>query len=100
MTAVNLETAKLFMKIDGSAEDQLILMFIDAAEASIENYIGKPLADLQPIRGDLQRAILLLVSFYFEHRNIASFGLSVEMTPGMVTSILDSYREKWFTDGE
>ena len=100
MSAVSLETAKLFMKIDGDAEDQLILMFIDAAEASVENYIGTPLADLEPIRGDLQRAILLLVSFYFEHRNIASFGMTVQMTPSIVTSILDSYRERWFGDGE
>lgn len=100
MSAVTLETAKQFMRIEDSAEDALILMFIDAAEAWIENYIGKPLADLQPVRGDLQRAILMLVTFYFEHRSIASFGTSIQMQPGMVISILDSYREKWFTDGE
>lgn len=100
MTAVSLETAKLFLKVDNDTEDQLISMFIDAAEARIENYIGKPLAELQPIRGDLQRAILMLVAFYFEHRSIASFGVSVQMLPGTVTATLDDYREKWFTDGE
>ena len=100
MSAVSLETAKQFMRIDEDAEDALILMFIDAAEVWVENYIGKTLDDLQPIRGDLERAICLLVSFYFEHRSPASFGIAVKMTPGMVTSILENYREVHFTDVE
>ena len=100
MTAVSLDLAKLHMKVDGTAEDELISLYLDAAETWCGNYIGKPIADLDPVPADVKRAILCLVSFYYEVRNIATFGLSVQMAPQGVTSILDAYREKWFTNGE
>ena len=100
MSAVTLELAKAHMKIDGNAEDELVSLYIDAAETWCGNYIGKPIADLDPVPADVKRAVLCLVSFYYEVRNLATFGLSVQLAPHGVTSILDSYRERWFTDGE
>lgn len=100
MTAVSLELAKAHMQVDGTAEDELIALYIDAAEQWASNYIGKPIADLDPVPADVKLAILRLVSFYFECRNIATFGVSTQLAPQNVASILDSYREKWFTDGE
>jgi uncharacterized phage protein (predicted DNA packaging) len=100
MTAVSLDLAKAHMKVDGTAEDELISLYLDAAETWCGNYIGKAVADLDPVPADVKLAILKLVAFYFEVRSLATFGLSVEMAPQGVTSILDSYREKWFTDGE
>lgn len=88
------------MKIDGNAEDELISLYIDAAETWCGNYIGKPLADLTPVPADVKRAVLCLVSFYYEARNLATFGLSIQLAPHGVASTLDSYRENWFTDGE
>ncbi|MFF0949383.1 head-tail connector protein [Rhizobium leguminosarum] len=100
MTAVSLDLAKAHMKVDGTAEDELISLYLEAAETWCGNYIGKPVADLDPIPADVKIAILKLVSFYYEVRSLATYGLSVDMAPQGVTSILDSYREKWFTDGE
>jgi uncharacterized phage protein (predicted DNA packaging) len=100
MTAVSLDLTKQHMKVDGTAEDELISLYLDAAQTWCGNYIGKPLVDLDPVPADVKRAVLCLVSYYYEVRNIATFGLSVQMAPQGVTSILDSYREKWFTDGE
>ena len=100
MSAVSLDLAKAHMKVDGTAEDELISLYIDAAETWAGNYIGKPLADLDPVPGDVKLAVLKLVAFYFEVRSLATYGLSVDMAPQGVTAILDSYREKWFTDGE
>ncbi len=100
MSAVTIDLAKAHMKVDGTAEDDLISLYLEAAETWCGNYIGKPIADLDPIPADVKIAILRLVSFYFECRNIASFGLSMQLAPHTLTSILDSYREKWFTDGE
>lgn len=100
MPAVTLELAKAHMKVDGTAEDELITLYIEAAEQWAGNYIGKPIADLNPVPADVKLAILRLVSFYFECGSIASFGLSVQLSPQSVTSVLDSYREKWFHDGE
>lgn len=100
MSAVTIDLAKAHMKVDGTAEDELISLYLEAAETWCGNYIGKPIADLDPVPADVKIAILRLVSFYFECRNIATFGLSMQLAPHGVTSILDSYREKWFTDGE
>lgn len=100
MTAVSLDLAKAHMKVDGTAEDELISLYIDAAETWCGNYIGKPLADLDPVPADIKLAVLKLVAFYFEVRSLATYGLSADMAPQGVTSILDSYREQWFTDGE
>jgi uncharacterized phage protein (predicted DNA packaging) len=100
MTAVSLDLAKAHMKVDGTTEDELISLYIDAAEAWIGNYIGRPIADLDPVPADIKLAILKLVAFYFEVRSLATYGLSVDMAPQGVTSILNSYREQWFGDGE
>lgn len=100
MPAVSFDLAKAHMKIDGNAEDELISLYIGGAEAWISNYIGKPLADLDPLPADIKIAVLRLVSFYFECRNIATFGTSMQLAPLGVTSALDSYRERWFGDGE
>jgi uncharacterized phage protein (predicted DNA packaging) len=97
MSAVTLELTKAHMKIDGNAEDELIQLYIDAAERWIWNYIG---AELNPVPADLKLAILRLVSFHFECRNLVSFGVSMQLAPQGVAAIADSYREKWFTDGE
>ncbi|MDQ0455151.1 head-tail connector protein [Rhizobium paknamense] len=100
MTVVSLNLAKQHMKIDGTAEDELIALYLDGAETWISNYIGRPLTEFDPLPADMKIAILRLVSFYYECRNLATFGVSAQLAPMGVTSILDSYREKWFGDGE
>lgn len=96
MSAVSLELAKAHMKIDGNAEDELVSLYIDGAEAWIGNYIGKPIAELETVPADIKIAILKLVSFHYETRNLVIFGGSIEIVPGGVTSLLDSYRLNWF----
>ncbi|MBB3568739.1 head-tail connector protein [Rhizobium sp. BK491] len=73
MTAVSLDLAKAYMKVDGTAEDELISLYLEAAETWCGNYIGSPIADLDPVPADVKIAVLRLVSFYFECRNIATF---------------------------
>lgn len=98
MTNITPELAKLHMKVDGTEEDALIMLYVEAAEQYVANYIGKALADLDPFPADLKLAILRLVAFYYEVRNIATFGLSSQIAPQSVSLTLDSYREKWFHD--
>lgn len=100
MTVVNLDLAKQHMKVDGTAEDELIALYIEAAETWAGNYIGKPLVEFDPVPADVRHAVLKLVAYYYEVRSFATYGLSVDMAPQGVTAILDSYRERWFGDGE
>ncbi len=61
------------MKIDGNAEDELVSLYIDGAEAWIGNYLGRPIAELETVPADIKIAILKLVSFHYETRNLGDF---------------------------
>ena len=50
MSCVTLSLAKAQMNIDHSADDELIQLHIDAAEAWFENQTGRKLADLSPVQ--------------------------------------------------
>lgn len=125
MSFVSLNLAKAHMNIYDFNDDELIQLYIDAAEAWLANYIGKPLgydpdwvgiyddagesipppADYNPMPADLKLAVLQLAAFRYEQREAVSFGVSMQLAPYGVTSIADSYRERWFgeegpTDGE
>lgn len=96
MNIVSLALAKAHLRIDGNAEDELIELYIGAAEAWLANYIGKSLADLDPLPADLKLALLKLAAFNYEQRNLATFGLAVTLAPLGITSVADAYRERWF----
>ncbi len=100
MTLITPDLAKQYMRIDHSEEDALIMLYIEAAQQYVANYIGRSLDDLDPFPSDLKVAILRLVSFYYEVRNVATFGISSQIAPQTITQTLDSYRERWFHDGE
>ncbi len=100
MSIITLTLARSHMKIDADMiDDELLQLYIDAAEQYCSNYLGKDLADLDTVPADIKIAILRLVAYYHEVRNLASFGVSIQMAPQSINSILDSYREEWFTDG-
>jgi uncharacterized phage protein (predicted DNA packaging) len=100
MNSVPLSLAKSHLNIDGTTDDELISFYIEAADAWISNYIGKPLDDLDPVPADLKRAALLLVAYYYEQREAIAAGISMQFAPLGVTNIANSYRENWFGNGE
>lgn len=96
MSSVTLSLAKAHLNIDHSGDDELLQLYIDAAEAYLGNYIGKALADLGTVPADLKLAALRLVAFYYEHREAVSFGDAMRLAPYGVLSIANSYRDRWF----
>jgi uncharacterized phage protein (predicted DNA packaging) len=100
MSTITLSLAKAHMNIDGTADDELITLYIDAAEAFLSNYIGKALTDIDPVPGDLKLAVLKLVAFHYEQREAVGFGVTMQVAPFSVTSIADVYRERWFGEDE
>ncbi|GAA4111166.1 head-tail connector protein [Aminobacter aganoensis] len=96
MSIVTLALAKAHMNVDGSTDDDLISLYLDAADAYLSNYIGKPLADIDPLPADLKLAALKLVAFHYEQREAVAFGGTMQIAPFSVTSIADAYRENWF----
>lgn len=100
MSTITLSLAKAHMNIDGTADDELITLYIDAAEVQLSNYIGRPLADIDPLPGDLKLAVLKLVAFHYEQREAVGFGVTMQLAPYSVLSIADAYRERWFGEDE
>ncbi|MHA7882582.1 head-tail connector protein [Nitratireductor rhodophyticola] len=96
MSIVSLPLAKAHMNIVSNDDDELITLYLGAAETFIGNYIGKPLADLDPLPDDLKLAVLKQAAFYYEQREAVAFGIAMQIAPFGVTSIADSYRERWF----
>jgi len=102
MSVVTLALAKAHMNIDGIADDELIQLYIDAAETWLGNTIGKPLASFEVVPDDLKLAALKLAAFYYEQREAVTFGVAMQIAPYGVISTVNSYRENWFggEDGE
>lgn len=98
MSIVSTALAKKHLNLDGSDDDELIALYVGAAERFIENYTGKALSGFDPVPVDLQLAVLMLVAFYYEQREAASFGVTMHLAPYSIISIANSYREKWFED--
>lgn len=96
MSSVTLSLAKAHLNIDHPGDDELLQLYIDAAEAYLGNYIGKALADLGNVPADLKLAALRLVAFYYENREAVSFGDAMRLAPYGVISIASAYRDRWF----
>ncbi|OQM74713.1 head-tail connector protein [Manganibacter manganicus] len=100
MNITTLPLAKAHMNIDGTADDELIELYLDAAESWLGAYIGKDLATIEPFPADLKLAVLKLAAFHYEAREAVAFGVAMNVAPYSVISIADSYRERWFGEDE
>lgn len=96
MSIVTLPLAKAHMNVVSNDDDELISLYLGAAETWLGNYIGKPLTEIDPLPDDLKLAVLKQAAFYYEQREAVAFGIAMQIAPFGVTSIADSYRERWF----
>jgi len=96
MSSVTLSLAKAHLNIDHSADDELLQLYLDAADAWFESQTGRVLAELQPIPADIRLAVLKLAAFYYMQREAVSFGDAMRIAPYGVQSVANSYRERWF----
>jgi len=70
---VSLEEAKLFLRVDQEAEDQLVSTLIAAAQAKVEAETGLVLDDASP--APLRLAVLQLTAHAYEHREQGEAGV-------------------------
>ena len=96
MSSVTLSLAKAHLRVDDSGEDELIQLYIDAAEAWFENFTGRKLAKFDPVPPDVRRAILNLVGFYYAVRESVTFGDAVRMVPFDVQHVATTHRVAHF----
>jgi len=82
--AVSVSEAKAFLRVTDTAEDDLVSMLIDAAQARVEGTTGLVLDPTSA--APLRLSILMLVAHAFEHREEAEAPL------GLVEPWLAPYR--------
>ena len=87
MPYISLEDAKSHLRVDFDDDDRYIESLIDVAEASLENNLGISLANLllsgslSDLPADLKHATKLLVSQWYENREVIniSYGIVKEV---------------------
>lgn len=65
---VDVTLAKQQCRVVHNREDALIGVHLAAAQAWVEGYIGKKLADIEGGAADLDAAVLLLVADFYKNR--------------------------------
>jgi len=83
--SITLAEAKGFLRVVDTAEDALVGLLIDAAEARVAAATGLALTPASP--APLRLAVLLMVAHAHEHRDDS------EPPPGLVEAWLAPYRE-------
>lgn len=104
MSIVALSTALDHLRVDAGIEDDLIQMYLDAAETAIERYLGRTIyADEAAIPDDdttgiaitpaITAAILIHAATLYRYRETVTTLPGTEIrTPDTVRHLLDSYR--------
>lgn len=84
---IDLTRAKLFLRVDHADEDALITALIEAAEATVQNYLNlDELPEAEPVTA----AVLMLVGALFETReSVTDKPLSESV---LFTRLLSPYR--------
>lgn len=96
MSSVTLSVAKAHLNLDHDRDDELIQLYIDAADAWFEAQTGQKLADLDPIPADIKLAVLKLAGFYYLQREAVAFGDAMRLAPYGVQAVASAYRKQWF----
>lgn len=82
------------LRLDADMEDDAFLAGkIAAAESWIEQYIGEPLADMDPLPGAIKEAVLQLAAHLFANREAALVGVSASVMPFGVRELISPWRE-------
>lgn len=99
---LNLATVKLHLRVDDSAEDELIDLYVTAAEEFAMQFIGRAIyantlaqgADTAGIviNPAIQAALLLIVGKLYACREDAVVGVSVTQLPNGAEYLLMPYR--------
>ena len=90
---VELEDIKRHLNVDFNEDDNLITSMIEAAEASVENSIGAPLADIT-IDGELpvalKHVIRIMTANFYEYKEGMTYG-KIQTVPLTYSHLLAPY---------
>ncbi|MBM3089254.1 phage gp6-like head-tail connector protein [Ensifer sp. T173] len=88
MSIVTLPLLKSQLNIDHDADDALLEHKIAAAEDWTAGYLGKPLADFNPVPAGIVEAVLQLAAHLYENREAVLIGVNAYELPYGVIDFL------------
>ena len=99
---LDLATVKLHLRVDDSAEDALIGLYVTAAEEFAMQFLGRTIYATELARGldtagivinpAIQAALLLIVGHLYANREDVLAGVSVAQLPNGSQYLLQPYR--------
>ncbi len=93
---IALNDAKLFLRIDDDAEDNLLSSLITASQELVEGVLRQNLSNFDPLPECIKQAILFCISTMYEERQISKEGLYAKDMLEMVKRLTFAYRkESW-----
>ena len=98
---LDLATVKMHLRVDGDEEDALIVGYIAAAKAHVEQHCDRKLVEADPVEpeemeltSDVEQAILLLVGHWYANREAVATGTIATAIPLAVERLL-WYRKRF-----
>ena len=95
---ITLEEAKLYMRIDGDEENNLISSLIITAQNIVEDVLRRPLSEFETIPETIKQAMLLTISTLYEYRQVSKDkeSFDMELLHKILLRMVGSYRiERW-----
>ena len=95
---ITLDEAKLYMRIDGDEENNLISSLIITAQNIVEDVLRRPLSEFETIPETIKQAMLLTVSTLYEYRQVSKDkeSFDIELLHKILLRMVGSYRiERW-----
>ena len=84
----SLEEAKLYLRVDGDAEDALITGFIETAEEICEGILRSSLSEFEEIPDTVKQAVMYVAANLYEKRET----LDMKEVLDIASRLLFSYR--------
>ncbi|HEY8566591.1 MAG TPA: head-tail connector protein [Beijerinckiaceae bacterium] len=94
MSVVSIDELREHLNLPEGQDEALLTRKLASAEAMVADYIGQPLADLDPMPAPVIEAVLQVAGHLFENRELVTVGVSAAPLPFSALEATLPYR-KW-----
>lgn len=93
---ISLNDAKLFLRIDGDEEDNLVSSLLIMSTELVEGILRRKLSDFETVPETIRQAVLLAVGTLYENRQGGKDGLNTADLIDLIKRLTFAYRKEAF----